>query len=64
MTGKGRKQEPPLHIDMDFGEALARFAKTDPKEVADLVEKSRQKKPPETKPPGRPSRTKRGEDKP
>jgi hypothetical protein len=28
-----RTYEKPLHLDMDFGEALERFAQTDPKEV-------------------------------
>ena len=28
-----KRYEKPLHIDMDFGEALERFAQTDPKEV-------------------------------
>jgi hypothetical protein len=46
MTRKGGKQEPPLHIDMDFGEALERFARTDPGEVAVSVERSKKKKPP------------------
>jgi len=27
------KPEPPLHLDMDFGEALARFVQTKPEEV-------------------------------
>ena len=31
MTGK--KTEPPLFIDMPFGEALARYAQTKPEEV-------------------------------
>jgi hypothetical protein len=36
MTGKGRKQELPVHIDMDFGEALSRFVATRPNEVAEV----------------------------
>jgi hypothetical protein len=28
-----KKLEPPLFIDMDFGEALGRFAQTKPEEV-------------------------------
>jgi hypothetical protein len=28
-----RKLEPPLHLDMPFDEALARYAQTDPEEV-------------------------------
>ena len=27
------KRQPPLGLDMDFGEALARFAGVDPKEL-------------------------------
>ena len=46
MTRKGDKQEPPLHLDMDFGEALERFARTKPSEVAESIERSKQKKPP------------------
>ena len=30
---KARKTEPPLHLDMEFGEALERFARTKPEEV-------------------------------
>ena len=49
MTEKPRKTEPPLKLDMDFGEALARFAAVDPREVAEGVERSKAKKPPEPK---------------
>ena len=34
MTDK-KKREPPLKLDMAFEEALARFSRTDPKEIAD-----------------------------
>lgn len=51
MTSKGGKQEPPLHIDLDFGEALERFARTKPSEVAESIERSKQTKPPGDKPP-------------
>lgn len=51
MTGKGGKQEPPLHIDLDFGEALERFARTRPPEVAESIERSKAAKPPGDKPP-------------
>lgn len=44
MTEQKRKQEPKLVLDMDFGEALERFARTDPKEVAESIERSKQKK--------------------
>jgi hypothetical protein len=50
MTKKGGKQEPPLHLDLDFGEALRRLAQTDPKEVEDSIKRSKQKRP------GRPER--------
>jgi len=43
---RGKKYEPPLHIDMDFMEALERFGTTDPKEVKDLMERGKAKKPP------------------
>lgn len=36
MTKGPKKLERPLFIDMDFGEALQRFAQTDPKEVDEL----------------------------
>lgn len=58
MTGD-RKTEPPLNLDMDFGEALERFARVRPKEVAESVERSKTKKPPGDESPKRPDRTKR-----
>lgn len=33
----GKSYEKPLHIDMDFGEALERFARTDVKELPENV---------------------------
>ena len=33
------KRQPPLGLDMDFGEALARFAGVDPKEMPKEPEK-------------------------
>jgi hypothetical protein len=30
---KARKTDPPLHYDMEFGEALARLAQTKPEEI-------------------------------
>ena len=45
MTERKRKQEAPLFLDMDFEEALGRFARTDPKEVSESVERSKKKKP-------------------
>ena len=58
MTEK-RKLEPPLKLDMDFGEAMERFARADPKEVAESVERSKQKRPPQDEPPRRPARRQR-----
>ena len=34
------KRQSPLWLDMDFGEALARFAETDPKEVVEPEKKA------------------------
>lgn len=44
---------------MDFGEALERFLQTDPKEVAENIERSKTKKPPGSEAPRRPARKKR-----
>lgn len=44
MTRKGEKEEPPLHLDMDFGEALQRFARTDREQVEQSIKRSKQKK--------------------
>ncbi len=33
MMDDGKKQEPPLFLDMSFDEALTRFARTKPEEV-------------------------------
>jgi hypothetical protein len=33
MRDEAPKPEGPFHLDMDFGEALARFAQTKPEEV-------------------------------
>jgi hypothetical protein len=57
MTRKGSKQEPPLHLDMDFGEALERFARTRPSEVAESVERSKQKAPENDETPRREKRS-------
>ena len=58
MTGE-RKTELPLKLDMDFGDALERFLRAKPKEVAESVERSKTKKPPGNESPKRPDRTKR-----
>lgn len=52
----GRKLEPAFGLDMDFGEAFERFARTDPKEVAESVQRSKQKGPPGDEVPRRPAR--------
>ena len=54
-----RKTEPPLKLDMDFVEALERFVRAKPKEVAESVERSKTKKPLGDVSPKRPDRTKR-----
>lgn len=59
MTEERKKQEPKLALDMDFGEALERFARTKPNEVAASIERAKQKKPPEDGAPRRPARGKR-----
>lgn len=51
MTNKGKKIEPPLKLDMSFGEALARALQTDTKEVEASIERAKQKKPPGLLPP-------------
>lgn len=56
MTGDRKKNEPPFGLNMDFGEALRRFAKTDLKEVAESIERSKQKRPPGNEPPRRSGR--------
>ncbi len=56
MTDEKRKHEPPLNLDMDFGEALTRFLQTDPQEVQESIERSKQKKPPGDKVARKPSR--------
>lgn len=39
-----RKNKPPLALDMEFGEALRRFANTDPSELPDGVKLNRKRK--------------------
>lgn len=63
MTGETKKKvEPPLKLDMGFGEFLARALQTDPKEVLESIERSKTKKPPQG-PPRRPERSRRQPDK-
>jgi hypothetical protein len=59
MTDDKRKTEPPLKLDMNFGEALNRFVATKPQEVAESVERSKTKRPPQDDPPRRPALGKR-----
>ena len=47
MTGERRKAQPRFGLDMDFGEALERFLRTDPSDVAESIERAKEKKPPE-----------------
>lgn len=46
MNAKGKKLEPKLALNMPFGEALARFGLTKPKEVEKSIERGKQKKAP------------------
>lgn len=41
----GKKHEPRLHLDMPFGEAVERYAETDPREVEASVIASKKKLP-------------------
>lgn len=50
MSGDECKTEPPLYLEMHFGEALARFTRTKPDEVKESVARAKQKKPPGDKP--------------
>ena len=43
------KKGPSLGLDMDPDEALERFIQTDPKQVDDLIRRSKTKKPPGSK---------------
>lgn len=38
------KREKPLFVDMDFSEALRRFAQTDKREADELAEREKRKK--------------------
>jgi hypothetical protein len=58
MTGETKKKvEPPLKLDMGFGEFLARALQTDPKEVQESIDRAKTKKPPQ-EPPRRPNSNK------
>jgi hypothetical protein len=45
------KRQSLLWLDMSFGEALGRFAGTDPREVTESEERSKERKPPGAGPP-------------
>jgi hypothetical protein len=49
-----RTYEEKLRLDMPFGEALTRYARTDPKEMHANIKRAKKKKPPGGKkaPPG------------
>ena len=49
------KPERPLYLDMDFGEALARFAQTKPEEVAPAPGQKQKAARPPKKPSGPPA---------
>lgn len=40
-----RAKRPLLRIDMDFNEALERYIRTNPKEVEEIIRRSKTKKP-------------------
>jgi hypothetical protein len=44
MNPPGKKLEPKLGLDMPFAELVERLMQTDPKEVEESVEKSKQPK--------------------
>jgi len=46
---KGVKHPSPFKVKMGFDEALERFIRTDPREVEELIKRSKQKKPPGAK---------------
>lgn len=56
----GRTYEKPLHLDMDFGEALERFGRTEVSELPDNV-KLHRKRSGGTKPPAGKSGSKGGD---
>lgn len=58
MTGETKKKmEPPLKLDMGFGEFLARAVQTDPKEVDESIQRAKTKKPSQDATPRRPAST-------
>lgn len=59
MTNKGKKLEPPLKLNMSFGETLARALQTAPQEVEESIDRAKTKKPPQDALPRRPARLRR-----
>lgn len=60
MTGELKKKtEPPLKLDISFSELLTRALQTDPKEVAESIDRSKTKKPPQDATPRRLPRSRR-----
>jgi hypothetical protein len=55
MTNEGKKLEPPLKLEMSFGEAMRRFVATKPYEVDESIERSKTKKPARDDSPRRPA---------
>lgn len=47
---EAKKSERPLYLDMDFGEALARYAQTKPEEVTPAPGQKKKAARPEPKP--------------
>ncbi len=48
---KGRKHDKPLKLDLPFDEALRRFLRTDPDEVAESIATDKEKREPLAKRP-------------
>jgi hypothetical protein len=59
VTEEKRKLEPPMKLDIAFGEALSRFVATIPKEIDASIERSKTGKPPGEGTSRRPARQRR-----
>ena len=46
--------EPPLKLEMSFGEAMSRFVATKPEQLDESIARSKTKKPPQDQTPRRP----------
>ena len=53
---KGAKLEPPFRLEMDFSEALERFAATKPSEIEESIRRAKKKGSAPDDPPARPPR--------